>query len=194
MREDISSLMDSEFQADRESENERSGTLLERMARDEEARDTWATYHLIGDALRGDGDHRPGMQSRIFARLAEEPTVLAPRVARFPSLRSARVGMAVAASVATLSVVAWMARQEAPQSLVHLDSLVQKVTAIAGAQTPIAQAPVESAPGLDVQPVNLNEYLQAHEEFSPYTGGYRLANVTSVAPASSVAPVNGAGR
>jgi sigma-E factor negative regulatory protein RseA len=177
MREDISSLMDGECEAGR------AGGLIERVGRDEKARDEWATYHVIGDVLRGDVAQMDGIQSRIFARLAEEPTVLAPRArsAIFPPGRSVRVGMAVAASVATISVVVWMARQEvnAPAPM------AQTATAPTVAQAMVQ--PAEMAPVASIQPANVNEYLLAHEEFSQSTAGYRLTTVTTPAPASGAA-------
>lgn len=172
MRDDISSLMDGEF------EGNKSTGLIERMARDEEARDAWATYHLIGDTLRGDGVLRPGMQEKIFAKLTEEPTILAPKplVARIPT-RRLKIGMAIAASVATLSVVAWMAGQDSTQSAPN-----ERIAAVTvSAPTLIAQDTGEpSAP--TVMQANLNEYLLAHEEYSPYTGGFRFATASTVAP------------
>jgi negative regulator of sigma E activity len=41
--------------------------------------DCWATYHLIGDALRETCTHRANLQTKIYAQLAAEPTVLAPQ-------------------------------------------------------------------------------------------------------------------
>ena len=168
MRDDISSLMDGEYDAGR------AQGLIERIGRDDEARDLWATYHLIGDALRGEANLRAGVQDRIFDRLAGEPTVLAPRRWAASPGRTVRVGMAVAASVATISVVAWMAGQDVNQPT----SVAQNAPAAA-----VAQVPMEA-----VQPAaNLSEYLSAHEEFSSSTAGYRLANVSTVAPASGAA-------
>src|SRR5260221_42217 len=102
MRDSISSLMDGELPAIQASD------LIEHIGSDEEARDTWATYHLIGDVLRGEGSFRPDIQSRIFEKLAEEPTVLAPRRRGNLPRGVARWGLAAAASIATFSVVAWL--------------------------------------------------------------------------------------
>lgn len=177
MREDISSLMDGECEAGR------AGGLIERVGRDEAARDEWATYHCIGDVLRGDAVRMDGIQRRIFARLAEEPTVLAPRArsAIFAPGRSVRVGMAVAASVATISVVVWMARQE-----VNTPAPVAQTAPTQSVAQALVQ-PAELASVASIQPANVNEYLQAHEEFSPSTAGYRLTTVNTLAPASGAA-------
>lgn len=175
MRENISALMDGEL------EGGQAGRLIEQVGRDDEAREAWATYHFIGDVLRGSSSPQAGIQSRIFSSLAEEPTILAPRArpSIFAPSRRARVGMAVAASVATISVVAWMARQDAgsPAPLMAQTAPAQSV----------AQATVETVPVASIQPANVSEYLLAHEEFSPSAGNYRLTNVNSLAPASSAA-------
>ena len=69
---------------------------------------TWVCYHVIGDALRGDrAALRPGSSQRFAARLAAEPTVLAPH-AEAPQ-RAARFAWAAAATVAAVSLVGWVA-------------------------------------------------------------------------------------
>lgn len=79
--------------------------LLLRRLGDSEAQATWSTYHLIGDALRGDTGC--DVAARVTARLAHEPTVLAPRpIAGF---EARGLGMSVAASVAAVTVVGYMA-------------------------------------------------------------------------------------
>ena len=175
MRDDISALMDGELDAGR------AAILIQQAARDDEVRDLWSTYHLIGDALRGNVLQPPGIQSRIFGRLAEEPTILSPkpRNAIFASGRSARVGMAIAASVATISVVAWMARQDTT-------SPAPRMAQTTPAQI-VGQTVVEPVPVASIQPANVSEYLLAHEEFSPSSAGYRLATVNTLAPANSAA-------
>jgi sigma-E factor negative regulatory protein RseA len=165
MRDDISLLVDGELGADQ------TDTLIQRIGRDEEARETWATYHLIGDVLRGDSVHHAGIQNRIIEKLAEEPTVLAPKRRTTLPRPVARLGMAVAASVATLSVVAWMAGQDGRQQFAE-KTASQNTSIVVPADSPI-------------QPANLSEYLSAHEEFLPSTAGYRrVLNVKTVAPAS----------
>jgi len=174
MKDNISSLMDGEFHPGEASE------LIERVGRDEDARETWATYHLIGDVLRGDGGHQSGIQSRIFAKLAEEPTVLAPKPKKRGVVRAAQWSAAAAASVAAASVVIWMA---APDSRTSFQATQNSTT------TELASVRVEAvSPSSGIQPVNFNEYLLAHEEFLPSTAGFRrYASMETVAPASGAA-------
>ena len=46
---------------------------------------TWVCYHVIGDFLRGSAAPTPGFAERFAARLASEPTVLAPGRAAQPA-------------------------------------------------------------------------------------------------------------
>jgi sigma-E factor negative regulatory protein RseA len=97
-KERISELMDGELggvQAD---------LLLKRLG-DAEAQSAWATYHLIGDALRGETGCE--VAARVTARLAHEPTVLAPRP--LGGIEARGLGMSIAASVAAVSVVGYLA-------------------------------------------------------------------------------------
>lgn len=103
MQERLSALVDGEL-ADADILN-----LVDRVARDEELCRTWGRYHLIGDAMRGHRVAGPGVElgDRVMARLADEPTVLAPVAARGVAWRWVKpaVGAAVAASVAMLAVM-----------------------------------------------------------------------------------------
>src|SRR5206468_9460357 len=66
------------------------------------------TYHLIGDALRG--QISPEIATRVVARLRDEPTVLAPRPEkRNPIGRLGWYAMSAAASVAAVAFVVWTA-------------------------------------------------------------------------------------
>jgi sigma-E factor negative regulatory protein RseA len=97
-KERISELMDGQL------DGVQMDLLLRRLG-DAEAQATWATYHLIGDALRGDAGCE--VAARVNARLAQEPTVLAPRPITSATTRG--LGMSIAASVAAVTVVGYLA-------------------------------------------------------------------------------------
>jgi len=92
-----------------------------------------------------------GFSERVAAALAKEPTVLAPR--RRPAGEPRR-WVALAAGVAAVSLVGWLGF--APQQ-----------TAVA----PVAQAPKTSPqevkPAMVPLPSGTNDYLLAHQGFSP---------------------------
>lgn len=140
MRERISVLMDGE--AD-ESDLARNLVLIKS---DAQLRHVWDTYHLIGDMLRG--HEAPALAARVSERLAVEPTVLAPRrLARRG--RIARRAFAMAAGVAGVALVVWLA-----------------LPGVAPEQPQIAAA----APAAPVAPplaVGVENYLLAHQGFSP---------------------------
>jgi sigma-E factor negative regulatory protein RseA len=79
MKEKLSALIDGELQSDSLHAH------LGRLRADPELRGAWDTYHLIGDALRGQVG--PRISDRVVARLREEPTVLAPRPKKSTSRR-----------------------------------------------------------------------------------------------------------
>ncbi len=148
--EQISALMDNEL-----SDQDARQVML-RLADTHEARDAWATYHLIGDMMRGQGAMLD-VTDRVTVALQREPTVLAPR----RSARSGRVltyALSAAASVSAIAVVGWMA--------FSTGSVVQPPAELAraGQAAPqVAEAPLVSAPN-DGQ---MNEYLLAHQGVSP---------------------------
>ena len=148
MKESLSAMMDDAL---RDAERER---CLRCLKDDAELRDAWDVYHLIGDALRG--HTAPQIAGAVRARLAQEPTVLAPRRSERPD-REHRLWypLAAAASVAAVALVGWM-------SLPLFDAGSGSGP---GAGT-VAQAPV--LPPAAVPPAQgVTDYLLAHQRFSP---------------------------
>jgi sigma-E factor negative regulatory protein RseA len=157
----ISALMDGEL-----DEHQAAGVYAS-VKGDAALRARWDEYHLIGDALRGEPALAPRFNETLRARLAEEPTVLAPRRTFSDSRRLTRYALSAAASVAVVALVAWVAF-----------SPTEPVGRWAGVQVgpgPVAKAPAPApAPApVSVQSVpsdgSMNEYLFAHQRFSPST-------------------------
>lgn len=123
-KERISELMDGEL------DSLQAELLLQRLG-DVEAQSTWATYHLIGDALRGELGCE--VARRVSLRLASEPTVLAPRPLAGAQVRG--LGMSIAASVAAVTVVGYMALTTSAEDS-RYDTLRQ-VQATPAARTPM---------------------------------------------------------
>jgi sigma-E factor negative regulatory protein RseA len=103
MTQELSSLMDGELEA-REAER-----AIVSCCGSEELKLKWQSYHLIGEAMLGEGPCRSVSTRRIVEAIAGEPTVLAPH--RRLSVAAGRIAFAAAASVATLAVVAWIGVQ-----------------------------------------------------------------------------------
>ena len=151
MKANISAMMDGELELHELSEP------LSALDTDWEARESWRTYHLISDALRGDANLAADCARRVSQRLAQEPTLVAPLPGPVREPERARwfVPSALAASVAAMAFVGWVAlgtQRVAPQ-----------VAPIA----PIAQA--QRAPQPPKVPVTraTQDYLFAHQAFSP---------------------------
>ncbi|MEO1765656.1 sigma-E factor negative regulatory protein [Thiobacter aerophilum] len=169
MTSDISALMDGELDPDA------TARVLANLRQDERLRATWETYQLIGDALRGSGPLALDITGKVARRLAQEPTVLAPRPHRTqPAPR--RPALALAASVAALGLVGLLAWQ---QSRLYgaKASTVQVAAVETRAPLPVLQP--ATRPGQTAKadgqepprvrfPVGTGEaYLLAHQEFSP---------------------------
>jgi sigma-E factor negative regulatory protein RseA len=160
MKQRLSAMMD-DAAADDEC-----ASCVRRLKDDPELRATWDVYHLIGDALRG--HTAPDVAARVRQRLDAEPTILAPRASAPSPRRAAWHGLSIAASVAAVALVGWMA-------------------------LPLVQGPGEPAPPVAqvAEPVpvarGVGDYLLAHQRFSPAVA------IGGIAPyIRSVADENGA--
>ena len=132
--------------------------LMRELREDGEALETWRHYHLISDALRDTQLLSSGFSARLAARLADEPTVLAP-VRALPKAEPRRwLALSAAASVAAVALVGWLAF--APQP--GLDTGQVQI-----AQTPARVANVASASDAVPLPPAANDYLIAHQSYSP---------------------------
>lgn len=146
---DISQMMDGELDEDA------ARRLLASLRDDDQARTTWEQYHIIGDALRGTAGvpGRHALQQRVFAALAQEPTVLAPPARRALPARWPRYSVAAAATaLAAFGLISWLSPLEAPmQQLASQQQQWQR----------------DPAP-LDMPSSNAEDpYVEAHFEVSP---------------------------
>lgn len=155
--ESISAFMDGEL------EGHEATAQLRRLKEHPQLLTTWETYHLIGDAMRGEAGYSPGLAVKISARLAAEPTVLAPRP-RMPLRNVRRLALSAAASIGGVALVAWLALFDNP--FVPQQNLAVN-QAPPGVQTQLAATPANGA---------VNDYLLAHQQFSPSTAMQGVAS------------------
>ena len=103
MNEQFSALVDGEL------DGKEGDALLARLKADTELQDGWDHYHLIGDAMRQNRQLDINITAAVHARLADEPTVLAPAALPQPASRTRRasrwVSLALAASAALVAVI-----------------------------------------------------------------------------------------
>lgn len=153
--EQISALMDNELQ------DQDARQALLRLGDTPDARESWATYHLIGDVMRGQSS-TVNVAGRVSAALLMEPTVLAPRRTGRPG-KAMTYALSAAASVSAIAVVGWMAFSTGnvvnPQS--ELARAVPAAPAVQMAEPQLVSAPSDG---------QMNEYLLAHQGVSPSSG------------------------
>lgn len=145
MKDKLSALMDGEL------DDKSAAEVIQALGSDREAVRAWRTYQLISDAMRQSRVLSADFTARVAERLKAEPTVLAPR-SRVPGFQGQSrkwFALSAAASVAAVSLVGWLAF--APQPPV----------------VPVAQAPIEAKPNIVPLPTAANDYLLAHQGFSP---------------------------
>jgi len=161
MKTRISALMDGEL------EDHEIAETLRALHRSPELRSEWCDCQLIGAALRGERGLDIDVAARVMSAIDLEPTVMAPQPGRMPDWR--RPALALAASLAGVSVVAWLAL--APGG----EGVPNGTTGLAGTKQGLVVAQAQSTP-------RLREYLVAHQAYAPggaMVGGAR--NIRTVA-------------
>jgi sigma-E factor negative regulatory protein RseA len=151
MKEKLSAMMDSAL-----TDDECDG-CVRRLKDDPELRAAWDLYHLIGDSMRG--HTAPHVADQVRARLAAEPTILAPRRTRTAPAhtRLAWYPLAAAASAAAVALVGWLALP-----LFDIQPGAGSQTIARSTETPATVLPAAVPPAQ-----GLADYLLAHQRFSP---------------------------
>lgn len=145
MKEQISALMDSELDL------ERNPHLYAALRKGGEATQDWATWHLIGDVMRGDAMVQSGLHARVMQQLESEPVILAPR-RRLRDIFQSSYSVPMVASAAAVAFVGWMVWQS---------------------QGGIALQPELAPPSIaqnTMPPEALSGYMLAHHEYAPSNG------------------------
>jgi len=172
--ERISALMDGELDA------AEAGRELTRIKQHADLHENWETFHLIGDAMRGNPMLSPDFKRRVARRLAQEPTVVAPRRHRIPPAVS--YALSAAASLSAVAVVAWV-------------TLSGNVAGTGSDNAGLAQAPAPESTLASLPNVpddgRTHEYLLAHQGVSPSTA---LQGVAPYVRTVSVSPHSNNGR
>jgi sigma-E factor negative regulatory protein RseA len=199
MNEKLSALMDGEL--DRTD----ALTAIKTLGQDAQQRGDWDCYHLIGDAIRGDTPsataRRKACAESIFARLAEEPTILAPAAIAHPVKltvvakpaiveKKTRMMLAMAASVVTVTAIGVIAvkQQDAATAPAQVAKQVEKQTpAQSYAElVTVSTAPVAVASEVEANKQRVNDYLAIHRQFAN-SSALRAASTTQAEPRKAAA-------
>ncbi|MCX8085408.1 MAG: sigma-E factor negative regulatory protein [Rhodocyclaceae bacterium] len=129
-RTELSELFDGELDA------ERARAFIGIVARDEELRRDWEIYACLGDHLRDERLPETNLVAAVMARLKEEPVVLAPRPLR-PQERQ-HPFLALAASVAGIAVVGWLALSGRPEAVLPAPTFSGQLAAAGKSTMPAA--------------------------------------------------------
>jgi len=159
----ISAFMDGET---RPHETEQ---VILHLRQNEEHLESWHTFHLIGDAMRGEPPLANDFATRVRSRLEQEPTVLAPRLRWRKPLNFA---LSAAASLAAVAVVLTLVTFDNPLKP-QAPIAVAPPSAVAPAQ--VAQGSTRPHPVPAANQARVNEYLMVHQEFSPSTAWHGVA-------------------
>lgn len=142
MKQEISALMDGEMFEDQ------ADAFLDKLKRHPEMQQDWENYHLIGDALRQPDHICKSFGNSFHERLQAEPTVIAPY--KRTSQRVRNFALSAVASVMALALVAWLSLQ------------------VGSEPTPqVATAQLQQNSAIRPASAQANDYLMAHQEFSP---------------------------
>ena len=169
--QNVSTLMDGELDGDEAARE------IARFKTDSSSRETWDTYHLIGDVLRGDaastrGAH--GFSARFAERLALEATVLAPHtnMTRSAKGKFQTYALSAAATLAAVAAVSWVAlgtiKTDTPNGELT-KALVAPPPQVVALQPQATKQQPQFDKGTDAASEHVHEYLLAHQGISPTT-------------------------
>lgn len=159
MKTRISALIDGELEGHEIAETMRA------LKRSSELRGEWCDGQLIGAALRGESGLDVDVTAKVMSAIELEPTVMVPAPRR--GLEWQRPALALAASVAGVALVAWLALAPGGEGA--------PAAVMAGARQGPLVAQSKTTP-------RLQEYLLAHQAYAPagvMVGGAR--NIRTVA-------------
>jgi len=188
-REHLSSLMDGEIS------RETGRFLVRRLGADEELCATWARYHLVRDCLRHGGGRfaDEGLSGRVRRAIERESLPAAPR-RKVPAWLMPAAGLAIAASVALMAIVAVApGSRPARQAATDLaDSVPAGAFTSPQNLSPTPLSTQVSLAGRAVGDSRMNPYLLRHYQATGSTGGKGFVAFVPIVITSSAQSGNSA--
>ncbi|MCX7896595.1 MAG: sigma-E factor negative regulatory protein [Rhodocyclaceae bacterium] len=173
--ERLSALYDGEIESD-------EFAALARRLGDEILQRQWVSYVMIGEGLRGKPACCDDFTAKVMARLEHEPIVFAPHPLR-PGSSRPHPWLALAASVAGVAVVGWLAWIH---GLEEPRRQSEAVLATAPVLAPAAHMPSGQTKEKKPTRVELVDYVVAHHVEAPGIGVSLGGNVHHVRTVSMI--------
>lgn len=166
-KEQLSALIDGE---------DDSSQTIDDLIHDQEMKETWSRYHLIGDCLR---DNLPeGISNQVYNEvsqaLSNEPTVLAPQTTKRFNIKPL-AGFAIAASVAMAAVFSIQSNNQIAPAVNGGSPIAAATTAqpetfdFSAPQILPASVKMSDTPE-SIADQRLNNYLMNHNEYRSSNG------------------------
>jgi sigma-E factor negative regulatory protein RseA len=153
---------------DGELDKQDASSIIEVLIRNDDLQEEWKTYHLIGDALRHSSRLSINISSGVNQRLEIEPTVFSPYTSDIPKQQKYKVfAFAMAASVIAM-ISGWVIMHDLyePRQIIVAEHSNNNSNLNAASMMVLSPTSVRNYP---YSPVEMNDYLFVHREFSPGT-------------------------
>lgn len=155
---------------DGELERENVSDVIAAIKREEELQEEWKVYHLIGDTLRQSSRLSMNISPSVSHQLKSEPTILSPIVSMTSTENTKKqrykvFAFSIAASVFAM-VSGWLVMQNLyePRTIIVAEQTNRDSNLHA---TPVMIATPPSIHNFSHPPIEMNDYLFVHREFSP---------------------------
>lgn len=179
MKDQLSALIDGELDI------ESSAHLITSAKSSGELKNAWVSYHLIGDAMRGDAPLRQDFTNRVMLALEAEPTVLAAKVSSDSDSNASNVisirDKAVYKSSGFWSVAASVA------AVMFVGVVVMQQQMVISSEQALLAKTEKAVPANTLTPIQIaqsipTEYLQAHQAAAPTGAAYYIQDASFVEP------------
>ena len=179
MKNKLSSFMDGEL------EREDISKIIAAIKKEDELHEEWRIYHLIGDAMRQSSRLSMNISPGVSQKLKSEPTILSPIVSTTSQSNTRKQSYKVFAFSIAASVIAmvsgWMVMQNIyePRTIMVAEQINRESNSNAA---PVMVSTPPANHNFSHPPIEMNDYLFVHREFSPgVTLRGHVTNVNSAA-------------
>ncbi|UJP05025.1 MAG: sigma-E factor negative regulatory protein [Nitrosomonas sp.] len=176
MKNKVSELMDGEL------DQHDSAHVIEAIKKNHELWEDWNTYHLIGDSLRRSSFLSMNTSSNISQKLKTEPTVLSPKTSSNSEQKQKYKVFAFSAAASVIAMIAGgiaMNHLYEPRQMIIAEQ--QHKQDLNNRAMPLMISTPPAVHHFAYPPVEINDYLFVHREFSPgITARNHVTNINSV--------------